>query len=170
MKYKDNVDYLVSSIMYLGSHSWYWARSPSNLAAELSMDQNKLEGVFNGFPGIFRKSRRMAPSGQHYYALQARYAQRKGGDTEDPEEVSYIEPLTVDKLKMLTDFVLQSAESERTSLRSNVANATSTIAAVIAAIAAITVAVIKLDDRTSVAAGGSIPKSEQMAKTVAQHP
>jgi hypothetical protein len=170
LKYKDNVDYLVSSIIYLGTHGFYWARSSSNLAAELSVDQDKLTRVFEGFPGLFRRSRRVGPNGQPYYALQARYAQREGGDVADPEEVSYIAPLTVDKLKMLTDFVLESAEAERTSRRANIANAFSTAAAVLAAATAILVALAKADEHPSAAAGASCLSSRPAAPVSTTHP
>lgn len=63
MKYVRRVDYLVASIIYLGTHSYYWARSPQALARELSMDADELQEVFNSFPGLFRKSHRLAGNG-----------------------------------------------------------------------------------------------------------
>lgn len=161
MRYKDNIDYLVASIIYLGTHKFYWARSPKNLASELSVDEQKLQAVFESFPGLFRKSKRSAGNGQHYYALQARYAQREGGDTADPEEVSYIAPLDTAKLKMLTDFVLQSAEAERTSRRAGLTNAISAGAAVLAAITAVTVAVVKVGEEADAPGSADRARAEQ---------
>ncbi|QQP88763.1 hypothetical protein IGS68_22540 [Skermanella sp. TT6] len=143
MQYAQNVDYLLASIIYLGSHNYYWARSPKNMAEELSLDEDRLQKVFNNFPGIYRRSVRKARNGQHYYALQARYAQKEGGDVNDPEEVSYIEPLDTNKLQLLITFVLQSAEQERTSRRAFTTNFISIAAAIIAATAAVTTAILK---------------------------
>jgi hypothetical protein len=113
------------------------------MASELSLDAERLRKVFDGFPGLYRRSIRTSKSGEHYYAIQARYAQREGADTEDPEEISYIAPLSPERLKLLIDFVVQSAEAERASRRAWVTNTISMCAAIIAAIAAITVAVLK---------------------------
>src|SRR5690349_5900123 len=98
MRYADHIDYLLPSVIYLGTHQSYWARSPRRMASELSLDHERLLAVFEGFPGLFRRSQRLAPHGEHYYALQARYAQREGMDTADPEEISYINPLDKEKL------------------------------------------------------------------------
>ncbi|GEO43635.1 hypothetical protein SAE02_77830 [Skermanella aerolata] len=143
MRYAQNIDFLLASIIYLGSHDYYWARSPKNMAEELSLDEERLKNVFNGFPGIYRRSLRKANNGQHYYALQARYAQKKGGDVSDPEEVFYIDPLDTTKLQLLITFVLQSAEQERTSRRAFVTNFISITAAIIAAMAAVATAILK---------------------------
>jgi hypothetical protein len=143
MKYAEKIDYLVSSIIYLGTHTYYWARSPDALASELSMDATTLEEVFQSFPGLFRKSHRVAENGQHYYALQARYAQREGGDTKDPETTSYIEPVDVDKLKMLLDFVMKMADDEKATFRGWLASSIAVLAAVLSAIAAVYAATLK---------------------------
>lgn len=84
MRYADNIDYLLASILYLGTHTFYWARSPSSMASELSLDQDKLADVFRAFPGIYRSSKRTSPQGEHYYALQARYALKEGGRHRGP--------------------------------------------------------------------------------------
>jgi hypothetical protein len=143
MRYTDHIDYLVSTIVYLSTHGFYWARSPSNMATELSLDKHRLSKVFDGFPGLYRRSVRRSSAGEHYYAVQARYAQREGGDTEDPEEISYIAPLPVERLKLLIDFVTQSAEAERTNRRAWITNTISMSAAIVAAIAAVAVALMK---------------------------
>jgi hypothetical protein len=154
MKYSDNIDYLFASITYLGTHTFWWARSPLAMARELQLDEIRLQNVFNGFPGIFRKSVRTAENtGQHFYSLQARYAQRKGGDVSDPEQESYIKPLDPDHLRLILDFVLKMAEQEAkeadqelrrleqrqsraTSLRANFVAVGAAIISAIAAIAA----------------------------------
>lgn len=143
LRYSDHIDYLVSSLVYLGSHSYYWARSPSNLARELSLDPSRLQMVFDGFPGLYRRSERLSEIGEHYYAVQARYAQREGGDTEDPDRISYIKPLSPERLQLIINFVTQSAEAERASRRAWVTNSISMSAAIIAAVAAVAVAVLK---------------------------
>jgi hypothetical protein len=143
MRYSDNVDYLISSIIYLGPHGYYWARTPRNMASELSLDEDRLQRVFDGFPGIYRKSVRASKNGQHYYALQARYAQKEGGDTSDPEEVSYIAPLGTDKLQLLINFVVQSAEQEIATRRARLTSGVAIVAAIIAAAAAVVAALLR---------------------------
>jgi hypothetical protein len=151
MKYSDSIDYLFATIMYLGTHTYWWARSPKAMAAELQLDEKKLQEVFDGFSGIFRKSERMSPeTGQHFYSLQARYAQRDGGDVSDPDQQSYIRPLGPDHLKVIIDFVLKMAEQEVKQIdqqQSRVNNLRTNFvaagAAMIAAIAAILAAVLR---------------------------
>jgi hypothetical protein len=143
LRYSDHIDYLVSSLVYLGSHSYYWARSPSNLAKELSLDAARLQEVFDGFPGLYRRSVRLSETGERYYAVQARYAQREGGDTADPDQISYIAPLSSERLQLVINFVTQSAEAERAGRRAWITNSISMFAAIIAAGSAVTVAVIK---------------------------
>jgi hypothetical protein len=150
MRYKDNVDYLFASIMYLGTHSFWWARSPQAMARELQLDEARLQRVFDAFPGIYRKSYRTNPeTHQHFYSLQARYAQREGGDVDDPEQESCVKPLAPDKLEVVVNFVLKMAEQEAkdddrllgrtSSLRTNIVAA---CAAILSAFAAIAVATI----------------------------
>jgi hypothetical protein len=52
MKYSD----------YLGTHTYWSARSPKAMASELQLDEKKLHEVFDGFSGIFRKSERTVVS------------------------------------------------------------------------------------------------------------
>jgi hypothetical protein len=113
MRYSDNIDYLLASIIYLGTHTYWWARSPRNMAKELHLEEGRLQEVFDGFPGIFRKSDRVdKKTHQHFYSLQARYAQREGGDEKDPDQASYIEALDVHKLQLIMNFILKMAEEE----------------------------------------------------------
>ena len=91
MKYSDNIDYLFASIMYLGTHGYYWARTPQSMANELRLDEPRLQQILEGFPGVFRKSVRISEENrQHYYALQARYALKEGGDVEDAGGETFI--------------------------------------------------------------------------------
>lgn len=150
MRYRDNVDYLFASIMYLGTHTFWWARSPRAMAGELQLNEDHLQRMFDGFPGIFRKSiRTTGETGQHFYALQARYAQREGGDVTDPEQQSYIEPLGPDKLQVVLNFILKMAEQEAKEYDQNLARISSlrttlvaVSAAILSAIAAIAAATL----------------------------
>lgn len=139
MKYSRNIDILLPSIIYLGSHEYYWARSPESMSKELSLDQDRLSKVFNDFPEIFRKTIPNDDSDTTYYALQARYAQREGGDTADPSKLSYIRELDREHIKMLIDFVSQSSEREKAGRRAW----TTVTSAIIAAASALIVALIK---------------------------
>jgi hypothetical protein len=62
-KYSDNVGYLVSAIFYLGTHVYWWGRTCKNMAKELNLDSERLQQVFDGFPGIFRRSHRVSSEG-----------------------------------------------------------------------------------------------------------
>lgn len=135
--YSSNIDYLVSSILYLGSHTYYWARTPSGMSSELTLDELRLQQVFDGFPGLFRKSKTRSKNGQPYYSLQARYALREGGDTSEPDKVSYIKPLETDRMELLINFVLQMAEHEKSDARNSATNWVAVIAAVVSALAAL---------------------------------
>ena len=144
MRYGDNIDYLIAAITYLGTHSYYWARTPSNMASELSLDRNKLAAIFDGFPGIFRKSAEPAPgSKEHFYSLQARYAMREGAGTREPEQVSYIAPLSVEMISQLNSFVLHASQMETEGRKQFWGNIVSVGAAIVAALTAIAVAFLK---------------------------
>lgn len=116
MRYSRHIDYLVASVFYLGTQGYWWARTPKEMAYELSLDEKKLTEVFEGFPGIFRKSTKASKSGQHTYSLQARFAQHDHKGKLD-QSISYIPPLDTDKIRLLHDFILKSAEDERAGRR-----------------------------------------------------
>ena len=142
--YSDNVDYLVSSILYLGSHTYYWARTPSGMSSELSLDEQRLGEVFDSFPAIYRRSSKPSKNGQYFYSLQARYAQRKGGDTSEPDEVSNIQPLETEKIDMLLQFVLKMVEQEKSDARNRTTNFVAVGAAVVSALSALVAASIAI--------------------------
>jgi hypothetical protein len=142
-EYSKDLDHLIASIVYLGTHTYYWARTPANLAAELSLSEGRLQTVFDDYPGLFRKSGKPSKSGQHFYSLQARYAQREGGNTVEPEQVSYIAPLTTDKLQMLVDFVKHAAEREQEMSLRMLSNGIAVLAALVSAASAIFIAFAK---------------------------
>lgn len=98
MRYSAHIDYLVASVLYLGIQDNWWARTPKAMAHELSLEETELRTVFEGFAGIFRKSHIVdEATGQHMYALQARYAQKDGKAPPD-KRISYIPPLETDKI------------------------------------------------------------------------
>ena len=142
MKYSENIEYLTASVIYLATQRGWWARTPAALAAELSLDHAKLAQVFDGFPGIFRKSTRPSSTGEHFYSLQARYAQRT--EYGEREEQTDILPLETDKIRLIYDFILRSADDERTRQRTWVGNSIAVGAAIISAMTAILVASIKV--------------------------
>jgi hypothetical protein len=139
MRYAPAVDILLPTIVYLGTHDTYWARSPSSLAKELSLNEGTLRATLGGFPSLFRQSVRLSPGGQPYYALQARYANREGLDIDDPDEIHWIKPVSEERLNTILSFVTGMAEAERAGRRSWIA----VVAAIIAAVAAITSALVK---------------------------
>ena len=140
LRYSDHVDILVAAIQYL-ARSGPWARTPTFMASELGLDAGQLKEVFNGFPGIFRKSRQPAKhtdGTEHYYSLQARYAQRPDYSQSDRE--TNINPLTPEEITTLLDFILDAVRLEhdrkhvlQTNLIAVTAAVVSSISAVIAA-------------------------------------
>jgi len=139
MRYADHEEYLMAAIYYLGTEGYWWARTPQEMARELSLDETKLLAVFQSFPGIFRKSLMPAKSGQHMYSLQARYAQRDQKDKPD-QRISYIPPLANDDIRLLHEFVLKSAEAEKARGLALITNGIAAAAAVVSAGTAILVA------------------------------
>ena len=142
MKYSDNLDYLVAAISYLG-RSGPWARTPTFLARELGLDDKKLKAVFEGFPGLFRKSRQPSDNencGEYYYSLQARYAKRP--DYGAPEKGTQIDPISPQEIETILEFVLRAVQMERDSVRAKWTNWIAVLAAVASAMTAIIVAVI----------------------------
>ena len=142
-QYSRDIDYLIAAIVYLGSQGFFWARTPKHMASELSLQEERLEKIFDRYPGIFRKSAKPSKNGQHFYSLQARYAQREGGDTSEPEQISYIAPLGDERIKLLVDFVRTLASEEVESRRRLWGIWVSTGAAVVSAVTAILVALMK---------------------------
>jgi hypothetical protein len=140
-KYSDHVDYLIASIIYLATQRGWWARTPKMLASELSLDEAKLAAVFDGFPGIFRKSAQPSEIGQHYYSLQARYALLD--DHNQEEDRADTPTLPIETTRLIYDFVLKAADDERTRQRTWNSNRIAVGAAIASAITAIIVAFLK---------------------------
>jgi len=135
-KYTKNLDYLVAGIGYLGANPYWVGRSASEMADELSLEKPRVQEMFETFPSIFRRSKQSSNSGERYYSLQARYAQRKtkaGDESEMPD----IAPLSLEQMSLLYEFVTQAARDESAALRHWAANGVSVFAAIIAASAAI---------------------------------
>lgn len=140
-KYSAHIDYLVASVMYLGTQEYWWARTPREMASELSLDEEELLLVFEAFPGIFRKSHRVDESSrQHMYSLQARYAKKGRSDASEAEV--YIPPLETEKIELILNFILQSAQQETTRKHTVIVNLVAVVAAVVSAVAAIVAALI----------------------------
>jgi hypothetical protein len=122
MRYSTHIDYLVGSIIYLGTSQFWWGRTPSNLAEELNWDAATLKDTLEAFPGLFRKSRDPLNNNEHSYSLRARYAQYKAKNGEEPKVVSDIPPVSMDKLKVIIDFVQKMSEYEQTNVRARHTN------------------------------------------------
>jgi len=147
MRYSDNIDYLVPSIFYLATNEGWWARSAQEMARELSLDKHHLLRVFEGFPGIFRKSLVVDQHDKrHFFALQARYAGRTGDDLGEGERAIDVPPLSKDHLKLILDFVQQTAESEQLNRRTMITGSIAMLAALVAASSALGVALMKSPD------------------------
>lgn len=139
----DDIDYLVPLISYLGSNPFWWARSAPSLAKELSLDETRVQILFERYPMIFRRSRFIPESNAYSYALQMRYAQRNDGDLEQPPQVSAFPTLSEARVISLIDFLVRVSTLE-TSVRSSQRSIfVAVTAAIVSACTAIAVAVIK---------------------------
>ena len=143
-QYSDHLDTIVALITHLAMTK-HKSRTPSKMARQLSLDQDKTLYVLNNFKGLFRRScRKQDKRGEHYYTLQLRYARRwlEDADDDDQGEDSQGEPLESNYLSTLLDFVANRAEQEQESRRQKSSNYAMLIGAWIAAIAAIIAAIL----------------------------
>lgn len=103
------------------------------------MDEARVKAAFEAHPMIFKKAAFIEGSGDHAYALQMRYAQRKDGSLEELGEVTYLPTLSESEVISLIDFLLRvsNLESDRRSTR------VALIAAILSAFTAILVAILK---------------------------
>jgi hypothetical protein len=141
VRYSEHIDYLIAAVVYLGTSAAAWARTAPNMARDLSLDPEKLQAILDGFPGIFRKSWQTDDDGLPYYSLQARYALRtEYGPVERSTE---IDPLPVENVKLIYDFIQRSADDERAGWRTLIGNSIAVTAAVVSAATAILVAILE---------------------------
>jgi hypothetical protein len=139
----DDIEYLVPLISYLGSNPYWWARSAPSLAKELSLDESRVQHLFERHPMIFRKSRYIEETRAYSYALQLRYAQRKDGVTDQPPQVSAFPVLSESQVIALIDFLVRVSTLE-SSVRASTRNMYIAVAAsVISACTAVIVALLK---------------------------
>jgi hypothetical protein len=141
MRYSEQIDYLQAAVVYLATQPRFWGRRATHLARELSLDEARVRRVLEGFPGIFRRSPEAGKDGEYYYALQARYALRQ--DFTRKEYRSLIPPLPPEMIKLIYDFILKSADDERSRRRSLASNSIAVTAAIVSAFTAIYVATIR---------------------------
>ena len=145
MKYANNIDLLVTCIIYLGTIKKRWGRSPRGLADELGLEEKDLQRLFDQFPNLFRQTDHLSKeNGQLCYVLQARHAQRDDDyRTRDVGDDKSLAPLDKDKLELLINFVTQMAEQERSGRRAMWTTSVAASAAVVSAAAAVATALLK---------------------------
>ena len=139
----DDIEYLVPLISYLGSNPYWWARSAPSLAKELSLDEARVQQLFERHPMIFRKSRYVEESKAHSYALQLRYAQRRDGSVDHPPAVSAFPVLSESQVIALIDFLVRVSTLESSVRSSTRSMYVAVAAAVVSAATAVVVALIK---------------------------
>jgi hypothetical protein len=141
MKYSDHFDTIIALISHL-SMCKYDSRTLPNLSKDIGINNNEVEKVVNGFPGIFRKSINVSRSGEAYYTLQMRYARRWRGMidedeiNEDPkaEESPFVED---EYISLLFEFVTNMVNQEKEDWRNRLTNTFTIVASLIAFIASI---------------------------------
>ena len=139
----EDIEFLVPLISYLGSNPFWWARSAPSLAKELALDAQRVQEVFERHPMIFKKSRFIEESKAHCYALQARYAQRDDGETDQPPQVSAFPVLSESQIISLIEFLVKLSALETTVSSARTSAFVAVGAAVISALVAISVALLK---------------------------
>jgi hypothetical protein len=139
----EDIEYLVPLISYLGSNPYWWARSAPSLGSELSLDESRVQQIFERHPMIFRRSRYIEESKAYSYALQMRYAQRRDGKIKEPPQVSAFPVLSESQVIALIEFLVKVSTLE-TGVRSATRSAYMAVAAaILSALAAIAAAVLK---------------------------
>jgi hypothetical protein len=144
MKYSEDIDYLLAAVLYLGSSTYWWGRTPERLADALGLNETRLSLVLDGYPGLFRKSKNRHDNGQVSYSLQARYAEFDSKDGKEPKTSSDIPPISTEKIKFVLDFIHKMVEQEKTDDRSRITNRIAVSAAIVSALTALTVGGISL--------------------------
>jgi hypothetical protein len=135
-QYAEHVDYLVGAIIYLGTSTFWWGRTTRNMARELNLDEGRLKAAMDAFPGLFR---RWEKRGKQYYCLQARYAQYRSEDGEEPDDNVAIDPIDTDTLKIIIDFVQKMGEQEGLDRRGRWTNGFALTSAILSALTTILV-------------------------------
>lgn len=141
-RYTRYLDVLIALVTYLALTP-NKSRTAPNLAIDLSLPLTDVEGTFDQFPGLFRRSKNTSAEGLHYYTLHGRYALRTDTDGEVQVE------MRPELLQAMLTFVSQRAEAEASQERFhktlNQAKTNAGIAAVasvLAAVAAIAAAIV----------------------------
>jgi hypothetical protein len=138
----NDIDYLIPLIFFLGSNPYWWARSPQELAAELSLDETRVSEIFARYSTIFRRSEYDKEEKRYYYSLQMRYAQRKDGKTKEPPKVSAFPVLSESEIIALITFLMQISSNENTARASRRTSLMVVCSAVVSALSAIAAAVL----------------------------
>jgi hypothetical protein len=107
-RYSDHLDVLVALATYLALTP-KTSRTIPWLAKDLSLPEAAVRTALEGFPGIFRRSRRPSSVGEHFYTLHARFALRS---TDADSETQALVELRSDLLSTVLQFVTQQAAQE----------------------------------------------------------
>lgn len=162
--YDEQLDTLIALITYMGLTRWR-SRSPNGLAQDLGLSEMAVARALNEFPGIFRKSANLYPTGvglQNSYTLHARFARRRprGEDPasqqrpntqnlallSDPEPTQdgTGEELDADILRALLDFVTGRAEAERSARLHSTSQKYILLGVVVASLASLLTTVVQV--------------------------
>lgn len=135
LRYAEHLDHLIALTTYLALTPEV-SRTPQGLARDLSLREDVARASLEGFPSIFRKSRRTSPEGERYYTLHARYALRTGGPQANQAE------LRSDLLSTVLLFISRQAEQELASAHSERQQRQALVASIVAAVAGIVAALL----------------------------
>lgn len=135
-EYSKDLDTLVALVSYL-AFCQYKSMRPSRISDRLSLNVEEVRDVLERYKGLFRKSNRTnSESGEHYFTLHMRYAQRREeGEIEVQEE--QLKPLTSEQFDSLLKFITDKAAHEEGFKVIRIKNWITMVAALIAAVAAI---------------------------------
>ena len=111
MKYSESQDCLTALVSHLALTA-YKSRTPPYIADNISIPEEDVRRVLDGFPGIFRKSKTTSSANEHFYTLQIRYALRgKQYDDKTGEDVGT--PLEIGHVISLLEFIAGQAHQEQ---------------------------------------------------------
>lgn len=107
--YAADVEVILALISYLGLTNKR-KRTPAKIAKHVGIDERRVLGVLERYPGLFRRSLKVKDEGHHSFSLQVRHASRY---LEEPDEDSTIsDPLGADYFGSLMQYVLSRKKSE----------------------------------------------------------
>lgn len=127
--FRDNVEILLGLTYFLGFRKDFTDSSYEALAQEFKTEQATIEAITKGFPSLFWNGT-IGTVGKGACGLHLRRSKREEKEKDPPV-------LSVDEIKLLTDFIQKKADDENATLSQVSLNLISLVVAVISALASL---------------------------------